>query len=147
MMYLVYTSVATQPLSEEELADLLQQSKSNNQQSGITGLLLYREGLFMQLLEGPEDEVLNCYDRIRADPRHHDILKLVENLTRRRLFADWAMAFEHVSQAMEAEEGFSDFLKEPFSSDELGEELNDGLFLLLSFKKNTEHWSQYKDRL
>ncbi|RYZ83014.1 MAG: BLUF domain-containing protein [Proteobacteria bacterium] len=146
MIYLIYTSVATKPFFEDELTELLNQSKANNQACGITGLLLYRDGLFMQLLEGPQEAVRDCYTRISADPRHRDILLLVEKPSNSRLFEDWAMAFEKVEKAQDELEnqaiddreieGFSRFLSQPFSVSELGNDFNEGLFLLLSFKKN-----------
>lgn len=144
MIYLIYTSVATQPFTEEELVELLRQSKTNNQSQGITGLLLYREGLFMQLLEGPEERVRACYQKICSDPRHRDILLLLEKPSEERFFGDWAMAFQKVETAHEERdiEGFSPFLSRPFSTAELGSEVNEGLFLLLSFKKNVPYSQQ-----
>ncbi|RYZ85777.1 MAG: BLUF domain-containing protein [Proteobacteria bacterium] len=162
MIYLMYTSVATKPFSEDELTELLTQSKANNQSQGITGLLLYREGLFMQLLEGPEEAVHDCYRRICADPRHKDILLLLEKSSSGRLFGHWAMAFEKVENAFKQQEqlqpkeqqleqqdleGFSPFLSQPFSTKELGNEFNEGLFLLLSFKKNVPLKQHHKGDL
>jgi hypothetical protein len=152
MIYLIYTSVATQPFIEGELIELLTQSKINNQSQDITGLLLYREGLFMQLLEGPQEAVWACYERIRSDPRHRDILLLQEKPLKERHFGDWAMAFQKVEvgsdeqdEQMPNEEdiaGFSPFLSQPVSRQELGTEFNEGLFLLLSFKKNVPYSKQ-----
>ncbi|RYG70711.1 BLUF domain-containing protein [bacterium] len=141
MIYLIYSSVATHPMNEDALIELLRQSRVKNEAGGITGLLLYREGLFMQLLEGPEGAVRSCYERICRDPRHHDILMLLEKPSRQRLFGGWAMAFEKIEKALDQGngddlEGFSQFLSHPFSPTEFGTHFNEGLFMLLSFKKN-----------
>jgi hypothetical protein len=137
MIYLVYTSRATRPLAEMDLVGLLKQCKANNERNGITGLLLYHQGVFMQLLEGQEEAVHACYRRISNDPRHKDIIQLVEKPLRLRYFESWAMAFENLTGIDQTTlEGFDSFLTRPFSPQELGSNLHEGLFLLLSFKRS-----------
>ena len=139
MIYLVYSSTATRSMSEADLVEILSQSRTNNAKHSLTGMLLYQNGYFIQLLEGPEAAVRDCYTRIQTDPRHTDILTLVEKPLRRRYFPEWSMAFQHVTSPEQDpeqdEDGFSEFLSAPYSSEELGPELNEGLFLLLSFKR------------
>jgi hypothetical protein len=136
MIYLVYTSRATRPFAEKDLLGLLNQSKVNNERAGITGLLLYNNGVFMQLLEGQEEAVHSCYQRIRNDPRHKDVIQLVEKPLRLRYFDRWTMAFENLSNPDPSKvDGFNSFLSRPFSPQDLGSNLHEGLFLLLSFKK------------
>jgi hypothetical protein len=55
MLSLVYASSAKQLFSEEDLTALLQQSRDNNTRLGLSGLLLYKDGNFMQVLERPDD--------------------------------------------------------------------------------------------
>ena len=67
---LLYVCVARKLMSREDLGALLDQSRVNNARDAITGLLFYKEGLFIQLLEGPAEAVGRSFDRISRDPRH-----------------------------------------------------------------------------
>ena len=78
MFFLVYVSMAQEKMSKEDLLDILAQSREANAKAGITGMLLYKDGNFMQALEGEETAVRALYARICRDPRHRGILTLVE---------------------------------------------------------------------
>ncbi len=91
---LVYTSTATKVFSDEELLDLLATSRANNETADITGLLLYRDGRFVQFLEGPEQQVRDVYSRITADRRHTAVRTLVDGRPSQRTFAEWSMGYE-----------------------------------------------------
>ena len=93
MHQLIYMSAATLLLTDEELQELLEQARANNAQRGITGLLLYHQGRFMQLIEGPTEAVMNLYERIEQDPRHGDASKLADKQVEVRSFPGWSMAF------------------------------------------------------
>ena len=73
------------------LEDILQTSRSNNPQNGITGNLIYHSDLFLQILEGPPEAINNLYNKILSDSRHNDIIKLRDSEFHTRLFASWAM--------------------------------------------------------
>ena len=68
--YLVYISSATWLMSDEELAALLMECRTNNERLQVTGMLLYKEGNFIQVLEGEQETVEQLYIKIRADVRH-----------------------------------------------------------------------------
>ncbi|MBA3273301.1 MAG: BLUF domain-containing protein [Chthoniobacterales bacterium] len=68
--FLVYASIANEDFSPEQLIDLLATSRRNNDASGITGMLLYKDRRFLQVLEGSEAAVRATYARIKRDPRH-----------------------------------------------------------------------------
>ncbi|MCL6485560.1 MAG: BLUF domain-containing protein, partial [Janthinobacterium lividum] len=70
MFRLLYISRAAPTISDEQVQDILQCSRRNNPNTGITGILVHGGGLFMQVLEGPEQEVLRKYVKILDDPRH-----------------------------------------------------------------------------
>ena len=70
MVFLVYVSSAVKLFSDEELVQLLEASRENNSKIGVTGMLLYKEGNFMQLIEGPEESVRSLHAKISIDPRH-----------------------------------------------------------------------------
>jgi len=73
MFSLVYVSSAVTPFSSTELADLLTVSHQNNLPAGITGMLLYKDGNVMQVLDGEEPAVLELYTRIGRDPRYRGV--------------------------------------------------------------------------
>ena len=74
----VYTSTATRHMTDDDLAELLGQCIRNNEQTGLTGLLLHRDGRFMQVLEGPHDAVESVFAAIEADERHTDVRLLLD---------------------------------------------------------------------
>lgn len=92
VLTIVYVSAATRPMSEDELEELLTQAREKNSRLGITGILLYHDGNFMQMLQGPQDAVRALYASIEVDPRHHMVIPLVVESGLPREFADWAMA-------------------------------------------------------
>ncbi len=96
MHHLIYMSRASTPPTTHDLVDLLRQSQHANNQAGVTGLLLYSEGRFIQLLEGEAAAVQATYARILRDPRHHAIHKLADRAVPERLFPAWSMTFQEV---------------------------------------------------
>lgn len=90
---LLYLSRATRALEPAEIDALLQDSRARNQAAGLTGALLHYDGRFLQVLEGEPEAVLACFDRIRGDSRHDDILPLIDGATKQRSFAGWAMRY------------------------------------------------------
>lgn len=95
VFHILYTSAARELFSSDVLEDLLIQSRDFNAENNITGLLLYCDGSFMQLLEGQEADVTQLYSRIRADTRHRNVVTMVSREAPERWCQDWAMAFYH----------------------------------------------------
>src|SRR4028119_1894045 len=93
MFFLVYVSSATRPFSREDLRVLLETCRKNNAELGVTGMLLYKDGNFMQVLEGDEGAVRGLYARIAADPRHGGEITLQQGFAEGRQFPDWSMGF------------------------------------------------------
>lgn len=94
LFHLVYESRASRPLSDPELQKLLQYSRHYNAQHELTGLLLYSsEGRFLQVLEGPQAEVMALYQRISSDARHLACVVLLSGPLVRRRFGEWRMGF------------------------------------------------------
>ena len=75
-----------------DLDQILATSRRNNQAVGVTGALLYTDGLFAQTLEGDFDAVQSVFERIQADPRHDDVVVLQAETVADRIFGSWAMA-------------------------------------------------------
>jgi len=114
---MVYVSSATQLFSEEDLKALLEQSRQKNTRLGITGMLLYKDGNFMQVLEGLDDAVTGLYSTIRHDPRHHGVLELTRQQVESREFASWSMGFSNLRDVdLRQTPGYSSFMDEPLNS-------------------------------
>lgn len=105
----VYSSMATARFDDAVLRDLLEQSRSANAASGVTGMLLYRGGRFIQILEGPEQAVRDTMGRIERDPRHDRLRVLIDEFIEERNFAEWTMGYEPIATSDgDAPEGFRD---------------------------------------
>lgn len=103
----VYLSSATQGFPPEALEELLVGAREENAKQGITGVLLYHDGSFFQVLEGPKSAVLETLDRIRADGRHGGIITLENRACLRTTFPDWSMGYLEVDALNESQrEGF-----------------------------------------
>lgn len=89
--YVIYTSRAIPTMDAGEVGDILLTSRMKNQTRGVTGALLYREGTFLQILEGAEDVIGPLVERIRADARHTDFTIIFEGMKDARDFAEWSM--------------------------------------------------------
>lgn len=72
-----YVSTASRDLNAEEISELLKYSKENNNSRGITGILLFSEGNFFQIIEGEKEKILELYQRIKTDKRHHNLIQIV----------------------------------------------------------------------
>ena len=91
LVRLVYASRAVDNVSQEQLLNILSQSKANNPEGGITGVLCSSGPIFLQCLEGGRMQVNALYNQIAADPRHSDVVILSYEEISERKFAGWSM--------------------------------------------------------
>lgn len=111
MYRLIYVSSAVNLFSDEQLRQLLEISRHNNSQCGVTGLLLYADGNFIQVLEGDESTVLSTHQRIAKDSRHQGLITLMQGEIAQREFEGWSMGFKNIDSATGRDlPGYSDFL-------------------------------------
>jgi len=111
MFHIAYVSSAVTEFKKAQLRALLERSREKNHRLELTGLLLYRSGNFMQVVEGPEANVRGLYHTICEDPRHRDIFPLFQEAVREREFPNWSMAFHDLDiEDGSAIPGYSDFL-------------------------------------
>lgn len=90
---LVYVSKASSSYSLTDIDRLLLSARKRNEQHGLSGVLLYDNGDFMQYIEGPAIGLSEVYKTIAQSPMHHGIVELMrEPLTVLR-FPQWSMAF------------------------------------------------------
>jgi Sensors of blue-light using FAD len=87
----LYASRAARPLTPAVLEPILEQSRANNPKAGITGLLCYRDDIFVQVLEGGRDAVCELYNTIVRDDRHKDVRLLSYEEIHERRFSNWTM--------------------------------------------------------
>jgi hypothetical protein len=88
---LAYVSTASHAMSDAELRKLLDSCRQHNSRLRLSGYLHYHRGSFIQVLEGLDRSVQDAFDRIRNDPRHHDLHLLFDEAVSRRTFANWSM--------------------------------------------------------
>ena len=120
LMQLVYCS---QPFgySLEILSAILISSRANNRKRDITGALICRSDIFLQLLEGPEQQVKSTYAAIQNDDRHINIYHLLEKNVDKRLFPAWAMKDDPVKTWMWSREEVSNGIVKSLSKNEVEE--------------------------
>jgi len=101
----------------EDLADILKIARSKNQDDAITGILLYRRGHFLQVLEGPNERLSLLLEKLSRDPRHSNVKVLLDGYVPARAFGAWSMSFQDISGLdPTALPGYSRFLKLGFGS-------------------------------
>jgi Sensors of blue-light using FAD len=114
---IVYASKATHPMLPKDLAEILITARSRNLANGITGILLFRRGHFLQVLEGPREQLNVLLDKLSRDPRHGSVRVLLDEDVSTRAFGAWSMAFQDVTGLEPAAlPGYSRFLKNGFGS-------------------------------
>ena len=98
LVRLMYASRAVPTVNQEELVAIVRKSKANNPAVGVTGVLCFSEGIFLQVLEGGRGPVNALYNRIAADLRHTQVeLMAYEEIGERR-FAGWSMGQVNLSR-------------------------------------------------
>lgn len=91
---LVYVSSAVRLLNLEEIEYLLKRARERNKEYGITGVLLYVGGNFMQYIEGPKDNLDIIYKIIQEDDQHTGLILVSREAIESRQFGDWSMAYQ-----------------------------------------------------
>jgi len=86
---LTYKSIATASPSATDLRALVQKARVRNRNLGVTGMLLYENGSFLQTLEGPPDKLNALWSSITQDARHDHIEVLSEHMVPSRVFPNW----------------------------------------------------------
>lgn len=137
MFTLVYVSSAVTPFSQSELATLLEKSRANNASLGITGMLLYKDGNFMQVLEGEEEQVMALNAKIIRDSRHRGVMILLKEHQPHRTFADWSMAFRDLgADDVKRLPGFNEFLNLDLTDRSFAADPSRAKKLLLTFRRS-----------
>lgn len=98
LLRLLYLSAAARRLDEDDLDEILFCARRNNAANGITGILLYMDDAFLQVLEGDPKMVEATLARIENDGRHEALRMLLRETCTTRRFPDWSMGFQHLER-------------------------------------------------
>jgi EAL domain-containing protein (putative c-di-GMP-specific phosphodiesterase class I) len=138
LMHLIYSSTATRLFSDEELADLLKKARAHNININVTGMLLYENGSFFQVIEGPPETIETLFRNINSDPRHSKVITIIHESIVKRSFSEWTMGYSRVSVKDVSEIiGLNDFFTEGQSLNQL--DFNRAKKLLNAFKQGRWH--------
>lgn len=137
MYYLIYLSSAVKPMNYDELSALLQQCRDSNRELGVTGMLLYQNGTFMQMLEGEKQVVLDLYEDIKKDERHTGFHAVLEGDIQERNFEDWSMGFFNMDKAGEFPK-YSEYIKENLALRSFETDSQDAYEFMLMFNEINE---------
>ena len=124
MYQLIYLSSASEQFTQQALDELLEKAREKNRRLCITGMLVYRDGNFIQVLEGERDAVEKLYETISRDMRHSNSIVINSGDIAERQFADWAMDFRNAG------------IHGKFSDAELKNDKTGSLNILNDFIKN-----------
>jgi len=94
MHQLLYVSEARPGLIRADIAEILRVSRLFNARNDITGLLLFADSSFLQVLEGERAVVEELYARIRRDERHFNVTTILSEARAGRVFGDWRMGYD-----------------------------------------------------
>lgn len=112
LIHLIYNSVASSPEAAAEVHDILRVSRTNNALSQVTGMLLFAEGSFFQVLEGAPAAVDATFARVAKDRRHSRVTTIIREPIARRSFSEWTMGLASLTAAdIERESGLNDLFQ------------------------------------
>jgi hypothetical protein len=99
MFQLIYASTATRSFTEDDLRALAERARERNKEDDITGVLVHRNGSFLHVVEGAEDDVRALYERVCDDGRHQWVTLLKATTVEERDFPEAPLAFCDRSRA------------------------------------------------
>ena len=122
-------------MRDMDLADLLTRAREKNEHNSVTGMLLYKDGRFIQLLEGHEEQVRESFERICKDERHTAVEMLWHRYVQYRDFPDWTMGFVNADEMDPSTlKGYSTFLERDLRYEKFIQNSTEVHEMLLAFK-------------
>jgi len=138
MIQLIYVSSTANKPSEPELLVLLEQARAGNFRKNITGMLLYSDNTYLQVLEGEANDVHDLYDAIRKDPRNEGQVILREAEIPSRCFPGWSMGFENLERGIpDQHPGFVELFGGRLDKSIAVNNRTNAIRLLMSFSKQS----------
>lgn len=95
---IIYTCALKGHVTTTELEKLAKESRVRNEEFGVTGILIYKDGSILQVLEGEKQVVKRLYQNITDDSRITNILPLIQRLTTQREFPNWSMGYRNADE-------------------------------------------------
>jgi len=116
MFRIVYISSASKYFDISDIDLMLERARPKNDALDVTGMLLYKDGNFLQCLEGEEEAVTKLANTISQDHRHTDVIVLMRGPADRRLFPNMPMGFHDLTkEPLPNRSGFTDFIDSPLT--------------------------------
>ena len=106
LVQIIYTSNAVAPFSDRQLVDLLAKARTNNRSLHVSGMLVYDDGFFIQVLEGAEKDVDALFARIERDPGHCNVRLLLRQSLKEKEYDEWSMGFVDTADLNEQTPGY-----------------------------------------
>lgn len=132
---LIYVSNRKSNCTEQEIEKILESCKKNNPPLGITGVLLYNDKVFLQLVEGEYKIIIDTYDKIKNDDRHEKCVMLSCGIIKEKSFSSWNMGLKKIDNTIELLTNISNEEKKYLEYLISGNEEKDGLKALQIIKK------------
>jgi hypothetical protein len=99
MNQIFYVSSSRKGIALKEVEEMVEKASKFNSDNGITGIMLFKSGIFLQLLEGEASKINVLFEsKIKKDDRHSNIIEMFNIPTEQRMFEKWSMAFHEVSE-------------------------------------------------
>ncbi|MEL6151088.1 MAG: BLUF domain-containing protein [Chloroflexota bacterium] len=140
LVQLTYVSVATRPMSRDDLVQILKEARDHNSQHDVTGMLLFRDSYFIQALEGEETVIRDLFERIAKDSRHDHVLEIGSDPIQKRDFMEWSMGFNEIAEDdvnLSLIPGYSDYMASDGDFGEFVQEQSRAITLLRLFRSRS----------
>jgi len=132
----LYVSKATQAMRDDELIALLEECRIANAAHGITGSLIYLSGFFIQIVEGPKDQIEQLAHNISLDSRNTNFSVLSDEEVAERSFPSWNMGFRTMSiEELRKHPGFLD-INDAIGLDYIKEKHAETYSIMLAYYKS-----------
>ena len=134
---LVYVSSGVRQFADDDILQILRSSQRNNTRRQVTGMLLYKDGNFLQVLEGEAGQLNSLMQYIEQDERHRCVITLVNKQITERQFPNWSMAFRNLDALSPQDAAaYSPFLSGSLLDAEFRSKPDRCYKLLMHFKQN-----------
>ncbi|MBL7765193.1 MAG: BLUF domain-containing protein [Chitinophagaceae bacterium] len=105
--HLSYVSTGCDCIRFEDIKDILEIARKNNEDDQITGILVYCNKHFFQILEGEKEAIIELFNKISIDRRHDNVIKIQEGYIEQRHFDKWNMAFKSFNKELRDLDNFN----------------------------------------
>lgn len=123
VLTIVYASEAIEAFDKTALHELLSVARKKNEKLDITGILLYEDRSFLQIIEGRPSVIKALFNKIKKDSRHKHVAKILEFTSKQKSFDEWTMGHGMVTtDELESIEGMNDFFRSQMRFNDLKEQ-------------------------